>query len=196
MCPYPAQVNRETILQQAQAMIEAEGVEHLSLHKLAAALGVKAPSLYRYFTHKADLLQAVNLATNQALVAALGHTQTLAGTDPAQRFLAMAQAYRAFAQANPATYGLAYSNLLPEARPDPQTLEALALPIQALMAEIVGAERSLAALRGAWALLHGFVTLELNGQFQRGGDLDAAFAQAVRAYLMGWQAIPGTGSGG
>jgi hypothetical protein len=29
--------------------------------------------------------------------------------------------------------------------------------------------------------------LELNGQFQRGGDLSLTFEEIVKAYLQGWQ---------
>jgi hypothetical protein len=54
------------------------------------------------------------------------------------------------------------------------------------MAEITGEAESLPALRGLLALMHGFVMLELAQQFRRGGDLDAAYDKAVRAYLNGW----------
>ncbi len=61
--PYPSQIDRDKIIQQAAAMTATDGVDNLSLHKLAAALGVKAPSLYRYVSNKTELIQAVNLAT-------------------------------------------------------------------------------------------------------------------------------------
>jgi hypothetical protein len=35
--------------------------------------------------------------------------------------------------------------------------------------------------------MHGFVTLELNAQFRRGGDLAVAYSQAIEAYLNGWR---------
>ena len=54
------------------------------------------------------------------------------------------------------------------------------------MAQITGEAQSLAALRGALALVHGFVMLELKGQLEREGDVGAAFAAAVQAYLQGW----------
>ncbi len=41
-------------------------------------------------------------------------------------------------------------------------------------------------LRGAWALIHGFIMFELSGQFRRGGDLESAFIESVQAYLDGW----------
>ena len=62
-----------------------------------------------------------------------------------------------------------------------------ATAVQQIMGQISGEANSLPALRGSLALTHGFVTLELNGQFRRGGDLAAQFTEIVNAYLRGWQ---------
>jgi AcrR family transcriptional regulator len=186
MSPYPAQVDRDRIASKARELIEADGIDQLSLAKLASELGIKAPSLYRHVASKAELLQAVNVLTNQELVATL--TQAVESlTDPNGRLRAMARAYRAFAHRYPITYGLAYSNLAPESRPDAGLLEALVLPLQDVWSAIFGAENSLTALRGAWALIHGYVSLELNEQFQRGGNLDQTFEQIIDAYIAGWE---------
>jgi AcrR family transcriptional regulator len=186
MSPYPAQTDLETIVTTAAALIEAEGAEPLSLHRLAAALGVKAPSLYRYVPNKAALLRAVNERTSAALVEAVRVAGEGARDDPAARILAMARAYRAFAQAHPAAYGLAFAPQDPAARPDPALLEQMVLPLQALVAAVSGEADSLTALRGLWALLHGYVLLELADQMQRGGDLAATFTRVVEAYVQGW----------
>jgi AcrR family transcriptional regulator len=188
MSPYPSQVSREAIIDKAQELIEIEGYERLTLNILAEALGVRAPSLYRYFKSKTELLQAVNTTTIEQLVAAL-HTaveQMANSSDPIGQFLALAKAYREFAFSHPIAYALAYTNTLPELRIDEQHAVALVLPIQAIMAKIAGEEDSLTALRGALGLLHGYVILELAGQFRRGGDLSEAFARSVEAYLEGW----------
>lgn len=184
--PYPAQVTREQIVERAAALIEAEGLDQLSLHGLAAAFGIKAPSLYRHVAGKHDLLRLVNERTVAALIAVLREAGEPDVATEA-RLLAMARAYREFAHEYPATYQLAFNTTVAEARPDPAWLEQLVLPVQAVVADLVGEARSLAALRGLFALLHGFVTLELNGQFQRGGDLGAAFESSLRAYLAGWR---------
>jgi hypothetical protein len=64
----------------------------------------------------------------------------------------------------------------------------LVLPLQALFAQLLADEAdSLAALRGAYAFLHGWVSLEIGQQLRRGGDLDRHFEQSFRAYLAGWQ---------
>ena len=183
--PYPAQINAELILEEARVLVEAGGAGQLSLHKLATALGVKAPSLYRYFANKTDLLRALNLETARQITGAIREAAAVEGDVRAQ-LLAMAREWRAFVRAYPQTYTLAFNNANPELRPDERVLEALAIPIQQVMAKLSGEEQSLAALRGLWALIHGFTLLELSGQFRRGGDLDAAYEESIEAYLEGW----------
>ncbi len=184
--PYPSQITEEAVIETAREMIEAHGVDNLSLHKLAAALGVKAPSLYRYFRNKMAVLRAVNDATFRGLVAAIVAPLAL-DADAETKFVAIAHAFRDYAHAHPVTYGLAYTNTIDALRMDDDEQEEAVLPFQALMTEICGEADSLPALRGLWAMIHGFVALELAAQFRRGGDLDATFEQAVRAYLRGWQ---------
>jgi AcrR family transcriptional regulator len=180
--PYPSQVNVDTIVAKARDVIEAEGVEALSLGKLAAALNIKAPSLYRYFDSKNALLRALNGDTAARLT---GTIREAVETQNVHPLLSIALAYRAFALANPAAYQLAFSSASDELRPDEQMLEQLVLPLQAVLAEIVSEAESLAALRGVWALIHGFISLELARQMRRGGDLEAAFVRAVEVYARG-----------
>ena len=186
--PYPARVNYDTIVETAWDLVESEGgIDQVSLSKLATALGIKAPSLYRYVKNKAALLRAVNQVTNTRLFAAIG--PVLADCefpDTVTRLAAAAQALRAFAHVHPVTYTLAFTTADPEVRPNPEDQEQSVLPFQGLIAEIAGEAQSLAALRGFLALIHGFVMLELHDQLRRGGDLDQAFAQSIDAYLRGW----------
>jgi AcrR family transcriptional regulator len=183
--PYPGQVEPAQIVEQARAMIEAEGAEALSLHKLATALGVKAPSLYRHVGHKAELLRAVNAGTVTQLLAALHDVDSQRTTPPQAQLLAIFQAFRRFAHAYPQSYQLLFTAQPGATRPDEGWLVEMVLPLQALVAQIVGEAKSLSALRGALALAHGFVLLELNQQLQRGGDLEEAYGQAITVYLRG-----------
>ena len=197
--PYPTQITKDQIIQKAHALIEQEGRDALSLGKLATALGVKAPSLYRHVGSKAELVEGVNLVTLQRIFNALEETLAIedvptddAPTDDAPtsgvaQILAVLQTLRKFAHAQPHTYLLMMTTPPGEGRPDEALLTDLILPYQSLMAKIAGEEQSLTALRGALALAHGFVILELNQQLQRGGDLSADFDTAIHAYLAGWQ---------
>ena len=185
MSPYPAQVDQASIVEKARELIEQDGADNLTLAKLAAALDIKAPSLYKHIASRAQLLKAVNTVTAQRLKSVMDGVRD-DGLDRRETLYAISNAYRAFALANPATYMLLYANLSVDARPDKQLMESIAIPLQQLVGMEIPAGHSLEALRGALALLHGFVTLELNGQFQRGGDLEQAFQESIRAYFNGW----------
>jgi AcrR family transcriptional regulator len=52
-------LNRGKIVAAALAVIDAEGLDALSIRRLAADLGVSGPSLYNHFATKDDLLEAV-----------------------------------------------------------------------------------------------------------------------------------------
>ena len=184
--PYPSQIDRDKIIQQAAAMTATDGVDNLSLHILAAVLGVKAPSLYRYVSNKTELIQAVNLATLEEMFAMMDEAASTSSGEPAEKLLAIFLAYRAFAHANPRRYVLVYHEN-DAYRSDEDLLVKMVLPVQKIMRELTGDEHSLTALRGALALVHGFVLLEINNQLRRGADLDEAFKPSVEAYLRGWR---------
>jgi AcrR family transcriptional regulator len=52
-------LSRNEIIMAAIDLAESEGLEKLSLHKIAAAVGVKTMSLYHHISDKADVLDAM-----------------------------------------------------------------------------------------------------------------------------------------
>ncbi|MFG1921548.1 TetR/AcrR family transcriptional regulator C-terminal domain-containing protein [Cryptosporangium sp. NPDC048952] len=52
-------LDRETVVRTALRLIDENGLEALTLRKLAADLGVQAPALYWHFRNKQELLDAV-----------------------------------------------------------------------------------------------------------------------------------------
>ncbi len=52
-------LSRERIVRAALDLAESDGIDQVSLHKIGAALGVQAMSLYRYVSDKADLYDAM-----------------------------------------------------------------------------------------------------------------------------------------
>ena len=195
MSPYPAQVTQERIVETAWRMIEEDGsMENLPVSRLAKELGVKAPSLYRYFASKAELLQAVNTYTLSLLFEEMnivleGHRQQA----PLEQLIVVAKGFRQFGHQHPVVYTLAFTTIEPDANNGGQDSAeknqqfADLLRLQALIAEISGGTHSLTSLRGLLAIMHGFVMLEINQQLRRGGDLDEAYEKSVEAYLRGWQ---------
>lgn len=182
--PYPSQINHAQIVSIATELISLHGQEWLSLGKLASTLGVKAPSLYRYFASKNDLLREINRQTREAITLQVHEATNAAGQDAHKRAVAMAKAYRAYSIAHPHLYLMLYANLDPNIRPENPEINNI---LDALYNELepLYPENPLLAMAGLRALAHGFIVNELNGQFWRSGDADADFEFAITTYIKG-----------
>jgi AcrR family transcriptional regulator len=55
----PRLLTRERIVDAAAALVDAEGLDAVSIRRLAAELGVQGPSLYNHFATKNEILDAV-----------------------------------------------------------------------------------------------------------------------------------------
>jgi len=158
----------------ARALLDAEGPQALTMRRIAGALGIKAPSLYKHVPDKTSL---------EALVVAAGFTE-LAGTlaaaasnaDGADNLTAIAAAYRAYALAHPHLYRLmSYQPLRRDLLP--AGLEAQAAQP---LAEAAGCDEARA--RAMWAFAHGMVSLEIDGRFPPHADLDQAWRAGLAAF--------------
>ena len=57
--PRQTLLTQERIVEAASALVDAEGLEAVSIRRLATELGVQGPSLYHHFATKAEILDAV-----------------------------------------------------------------------------------------------------------------------------------------
>ena len=95
---------REALLQRAAEVIEASGIEALTLRGLARDLGVSHGAPNRHFRSKDDLLAALaTLGYKQMHAATLGAAE-LVGDDPWVRLNAMGRGYLKWALSNPALF--------------------------------------------------------------------------------------------
>src|SRR3954451_6286316 len=71
--PRQTLLTRQRIVEAASALVDAEGLDALSMRRLATELGVQGPSLYHHFGTKADILDAVaDAVIEQVDVSAFG----------------------------------------------------------------------------------------------------------------------------
>lgn len=84
-------VSGDTMVEIALALVDALGLEALTMRRLAEAAGVQAPALYRRFANKQDLLDAM---AEVIIAEALADPALAAGGDWAQRLAELARSLR------------------------------------------------------------------------------------------------------
>lgn|SRR5512146_128387 len=169
--PAHAQTSTAAIVAAGRRLLEERGMDALTMRDVAAAVGVRTPSLYKRVRGRSDLFGLILEDVADELTSALDAAAS--SGDPLTDVRAMAVAYRAYAHANPVAYSLMFA---------PQAMSgATARSVRSsatflrVVAELAGQRDALLAARTIVAWAHGFITMELAGAFRLGGDVEQAW---------------------
>jgi AcrR family transcriptional regulator len=173
-----AGLDTETVVGAAAELADAHGLESVTLARLAAGLGVRAPSLYVHVDGLADLRRRIAARGVRELTAELA--TAAAGRSRSDALLAVAHAYRAYALAHPGTYAALQR---PPDSIDREAEEAVRRLVDTVVAVVRGyglqGDDAIHRVRTVRAALHGFVMLETAGGFGLPLALDDSFEELV-----------------
>jgi AcrR family transcriptional regulator len=176
---YPKLLSSADILKTAVQLASHGEADGLSLRAVASALGVKAPSLYRYFPHKEALEVAV---TEEILNLMLREFRAASeSADPETRFRRLTDAYLRFARERFPLYSFVVQSRLPEKYGSKAGKAVWNLLIEAASG-VSGQPDDTAAAVATWSFLHGYATLEHSGAFGASGPKDG-LERGVEAFL-------------
>ncbi len=171
--PTPARTSRDEIVAAGREILALDGIEALTMQRVADRVGVRAPSLYRRVASRSALVQ---LVTADVVGDVEQRLESASSTGDSRRDLrALALALRGFALADPHSYELLFSPLPENSAPDPASFAAAAAPVIRVAGALVGADQALNAARTVTAWASGFLRMELAGGFQLGGNVEEAF---------------------
>jgi len=164
----------------ARALLEAEGPAALTMRRVADALGIKAPSLYKHVQDK-TALEALVVADGFTELAGALEVAAESGTENPEAhgtagLAAMARAYRAFGVTHPHLYRL--MNYQPLRR----DLLHAGLEERATLPLLAATGYHEARARAMWTFAHGMVSLEIDGRFPPDADLDQAWRAGLAAF--------------
>lgn len=182
MSPAIAKTTDDDVMAAARRLIEEAGAEAVSMQAVADAIGVRAPSLYKRFTDRAGLLARVERQVLAELTMLLERAARRSSS-PVDRLAAMARAYRRFARANPRLYAMLFSGTLPHDDEGTAARQKAAQPVIEAFAALAGKDDALARARAATAFLHGFVSMEIAGEFRLGPGVNEAFELGLSLVL-------------
>ena len=199
----PAGTRRERLRRELIAEVVATARRHLaeggpssvSWRGIAREVGVNPASLYTYFDSLDDLFTAVITDSFGRLGTAVGRAaQAASDLEPLERVMACARAYRSWAIDHPAEFNLIFTDRIPgyAAPPAGPTVEAqvgIFGPFIAALDDLAGAAAAQDAPGRAdehvalWAVMHGFVMLEINHHLPFVDDPDRLFDVGLRRSL-------------
>jgi AcrR family transcriptional regulator len=172
------------VVDAATAIADADGLEAVTLARLAQQLGVRAPSLYNHVDGRPGLLRAVALRGLRGLTAAL--RDAAIGRSGPDALAATARAYRDYARAHPGCYAATVAAPAPD---DAEHRAAAGETVEVVLAVLRGwdldGDEAIHAARTFRSAIHGFVVLETAGGFGIPLDLDASFDRVVATLSAG-----------
>jgi AcrR family transcriptional regulator len=182
-----AGLDPDRVIGEAASIADAQGLDAVTLARVAQALGVKPPSLYNHVAGRDGLVRGIALLGLGELAAALREAAIGRSGDDAVQ--ATAQAYRAYVLQHPGRY--AAGAITAPADGDDEH-KAAAAAILEIMRGIFRAwdlqgEDEVHALRAFRAAVHGYATLEAAGGFGIDVDVDASFRRLIAALAQGLQ---------
>ena len=174
---------RASLIAEASKVIALHGRDSLNLRRVAKATGTSTTAIYSLFGSKDELITAVNVAAFDSFEASQRAIPVT--DDPFFDLCQLGRAYRDWALSHPHFYaGMFRAGDLSD--PGVSAMAPLMTSISRCIDHglMKGHPPTVSAL--FWACVHGFVTLELEGQLKFFPDPTVAYERLLLAHAAGW----------
>lgn len=184
---------RGEILEAAKRLFLEEGVEHATVRRIAAAVGVSPTALYVYFPDKNAILQAIADSMFTEFLAVYAKSQQPEDT-PLERLRAGLHAYIGLGLARPDEYRLTFSTMrvgqaCPKVATAVQSFEKLEQGVAEMMTTGLFTPRDVTLVAEAlWATIHGIVIILLDRPEHIVSDRQTLIDTLVDAAIRGFSA--------
>lgn len=171
--PYHHGDLRAALLSHAEAILERDGIQALTLRAAARAAGVSHAAPTNHFGDLTGLLSELAAVGYRRFAAQLSAAMAAAGPDPTARLRAQGRAYVDFARTHPGMFVLMFRSERLDAE-RPALRDAIATARNVLRSGIADRAsgpppspmRAAAMGTALWSLVHGFAMLLVDGRLQ------------------------------
>ncbi|MBL8077666.1 MAG: WHG domain-containing protein [Anaerolineales bacterium] len=184
-----ARLDKGAVIQAAVELVNADGMQALTLGRLAGELGIQTPSLYNHIDGLPGLQK--DMAVLNAKLLADRLSEAAVGKSGSDLFMEVAQAFRNYVKEYA---GLYMSTLRSSGTQDVQDEDLVreeerAMKIGTTVMASLGlkGKDAIHALRAFRSMVHGFATLEVAGGFGLPLECDESFRRLVTALSAGLQ---------
>lgn len=181
-------LNRALVIELAAVIADSEGIDAVTLQRIANDSGVKQPALYRHVSGIEDLWKELALRARRLLAESLMSAH--GGLQRTDAVRAVAQAWRRFVRTHPGLYSA--TDRVPSVG-DGDIENSLSRVVDALDASLGGyslstAERAQCA-RSLRSALHGFCVLEKDNGHPEPYALDEGLDNLVQLFCRGVESL-------
>jgi len=182
-------MTRDRILSAAKTVLETEGLDGLTVRRVAREAKLSPMALYRHFPHKDALLDALMRDGIEAWEKIVGGIRA---KDPLQWLEAVGEAHLDFALTQPHRYDAAFFLPAPAARQFPDDFAAGRSPVVAMLMARIDLAKAAGRLRdkptleitlSLVALGHGFISMQRANRFANEKQFKALYRAAQRHFL-------------
>ncbi|HLX56172.1 MAG TPA: WHG domain-containing protein [Ktedonobacteraceae bacterium] len=185
-------LDQASVVEAAAKLVDEEGIEQLTLGRLAERLGVRTPSLYNHIAGLPGLKHDLALYCLRELRDCI--TRATVGKSGMEAIIALADAYRAYGKKTPGRYALTLQAPPPGDREVQVVAQQVVEVVLAVLAPYkLSEEDAIHAIRGLRSIVHGFISLEVAGGFGIPIDLDASFHWIINLFIDGLSRSAATG---
>ncbi len=174
--PEQSEQIRQDIIAEALELFGEDGIDQLSLRRLAERMGIAHTKIYSYFKNKDELLDSL---LNEMLLILHEFLEQADNrrAKPVKRLRLAARALLEFAMDHPDYYTFMFALPIRETNSRGLSTRHTVFNHVVDIAEIAHEEGSInieprTLTNLSWAMLHGLITLELNDQLKEGRTLD------------------------
>jgi AcrR family transcriptional regulator len=181
-----AGLTESRVVEEGERMADEVGLERLTLAALALRLGVRQPSLYKHIDGLDGLHRSLAVRAKNELAYVLARAAV--GRERGDAITSIARAYRAWALVHRGRYAAAQHPPAPGDADDETASQAVLQVItDALAGYDLHDDDAIHATRALRATLHGFVTLEIAGDFRLAVDIDGSFERLIKGLVAALQ---------
>jgi AcrR family transcriptional regulator len=182
---------KNALIQAGVEILSKEGMEGLSLRKVAQRAGVSHSAPYSHFPDKQSLIAAISTEGFNQLYSELDAAVLVYPKNPKKQLQQGALAYLQFALKNTDTFKIMFSGVLEKEKEYPSFVEASHKTFQRVV-DVVRACQEAGIMRATsaemmavavWGQVHGIVSLALEGQISH-SVLDGRKIQDVVAFAV------------
>ncbi len=175
-------LTRETVVQTAAFLVEENGYENLTLHKLAAKLNIKPASLYTHIKGIDELYRSLSYLSLSQLSAKM--LNAVKGKEPGEALRAIAVSYYDYAKKNPEMYRI----IMKVPHSNSEELVETGRNVKSILFEVLSQytkekTKIIYYSRYYHSILHGFVSLEQTGFFDDGVSIKTSLLNIIDDFI-------------